>query len=95
MENKRAWVEERLKKIEQKREILKSLEEALAKWESDVDWENISAARRAALDLLASESVDTLNTMIANLSKQIKSEITELVVETKLELPGTQNGSNH
>lgn len=95
MENKRECVEERIRKIEQKREILKSLEEALAKWESEIDWENISDTRRAALDLLASESVDTLNTMIANLNKQIKSEITELVVETKLELPGTQNGSNH
>lgn len=78
MEDQRQWVEEKLKEIEHKREILNSLKETLAKWEQDVEWEALPAPKQAALMALADESVGTLTAMIERLGTDIRQGLADL-----------------
>ena len=72
------WVRDKLAEIEEKRKLLKALEETLEKWEAEVDWEQIPPEKQAALLALAGESVETLNVMIKNLGGQIEDKLKEL-----------------
>jgi len=76
--DQRHWIEDKLKEIEQKREILSSLKDTLAKWEADIDWEAIPVPKQAALMALADESVETLTQMIDRLGADIRSGLAEL-----------------
>ncbi|MBN2083296.1 hypothetical protein JW859_13950 [bacterium] len=78
MSDKRQWVQDKLKEIEHKRDILRSLQEMLAKWEQDVDWGALPADKQAALVALADESVATLASMIENLGDKIRADLAEL-----------------
>jgi hypothetical protein len=78
MSEKHQWVQDKLKEIEHKREILRSLKDTLAKWEQEVDWESLSPAKQAALVALADESVTTLAAMIENLGDKIRADLEEL-----------------
>lgn len=76
------WVKRKLAEIEDKRSILRSLEETLTKWESDIDWEQLPAEKQAALMALAGESVETLTAMIDQLGGQIRDGLAELSGES-------------
>jgi len=78
VDDQRQWIEDKLREIEQKREILNSLKETLAKWEADIDWEAIPVPKQAALMALADESVETLTVMIERLGTDIREGLTEL-----------------
>jgi len=78
MSDRNEWVQDKLKEIEHKREILQSLKDTLAKWEQDVDWEALPAAKQAALVALADESVTTLAAMIENLGDKIRADLEKL-----------------
>ena len=78
MDDQRQWIEEKLKEIEYKREVLNSLKETLAKWEQDVEWDNLPAPKQAALMALADESVETLTTMIERLGSDIRQRLANL-----------------
>lgn len=78
MSDQGQWIEQKLREIEQKREILNSLRETLAKWEEDIDWEAIPVPKQAALMALADESVETLTLMIDRLGADIRRGLTEL-----------------
>lgn len=72
------WVRDKLAAIEEKREILRSLEDTLSKWESDIDWESLPPEKQAALMALAEESVSTLTTMIERLGSEISQQVEEM-----------------
>lgn len=76
------WVARKLAEIEEKRSILRSLEETLEKWEADVDWEQLPPGKQAALMALAGESVETLATLIGRLGEQISAGLNELAGAT-------------
>ena len=78
MQYDKEWVSTKLDEIERKREVLKALEEALGKWEEEVDFGELSPAKQAALIALAEQSVDTLEEMISKLGDDIKSGLHEL-----------------
>ncbi len=85
----REWVEQKLKEIEHKREILRALLDCLRKWEDDVDWDSLPASKQAALMALAHESTDTLQHMIGRLRDDIQERMTEVNRSTGL----TTNGA--
>ncbi|GEM_PF-2222915 len=78
MERDQEWVRRKLADIEEKREILRSLEDTLAKWEAEVDWDELPPEKQAALIALAEESVGTLTVMIERLGRQISDQVDEM-----------------
>jgi hypothetical protein len=72
------WVQRKLKEIAEKRAILAALKDSLDAWERDVDWGELSAARREALTRLARESAATLRTLISRVNGQISLSLNAL-----------------
>lgn len=78
MQRDHEWVRHKLAQIEEKRDILRSLEETLSKWQADVDWADLSPEKQAALMALAEESVGTLTAMIEQLGREICEQVDDM-----------------
>lgn len=72
------WVQRKLGEIADKRAILAALQDSLDAWERDVDWGELSEAKREALTRLAQESAATLRVMISIVDSQISSGLHSL-----------------
>jgi hypothetical protein len=65
------WLAEQQREIARKRELLASLEDKLAGWQQQGGLADLPAEKRAALEALARESVDMLQTMIARVEEDL------------------------
>ena len=61
------WIDEKLAAIDEKRRILKTLQDNLEQWEQEIDWSQVPPEKQAALIALAEESVTTLQALIGRL----------------------------
>lgn len=71
------WAQEQLERLEHKRAILKALQDTLTQWEREVDWAKVPPEKQAALMALAEESVETLRSLIARLTEEIRSGLAD------------------
>jgi len=72
-------VEERLQRIERKRETLAMLESSLRDWEKEIDSADIPAERHDSFRALADASIDTLESLVNQLNAEIREGLAEIV----------------
>lgn len=65
------WLAQQQREIARKRELLATLEDKLSAWQGEASLEDLPAEKRAALENLARESVDLLETMIARVEQEL------------------------
>jgi hypothetical protein len=66
------WLAEQQREIARKRDLLATLEERLAGWQAQGSLADLSPEKRLALENLARESVDLLQTMIARVEQELQ-----------------------
>lgn len=69
-----ASLEERARELARKLELLASLEEKLAAWQTQLGPQDLPDGKRRALNALARESIATLQSMIERVSGEIPVE---------------------
>ena len=72
-------MEERLQRIERKRETLKMLQSSLQDWEKEIDSADIPADRHDSFRALADASIDSLESMVNRLNTEIREGLAEIV----------------
>ncbi|MEZ5337209.1 MAG: hypothetical protein R3F46_03005 [bacterium] len=75
----RSWVEERLQRIERKREMLALLRDSLSDWERELSAPDIPEAKRESIQRLADSSIDTLESLISRLNDEVREGLAEIV----------------
>jgi len=65
------WLAQQQREIARKRELLATLEDKLSAWQGEASLDDLPPEKRAALEKLARESVELLETMIARVESDL------------------------
>ena len=68
------WLAEQQREIARKRDLLATLEDRLAGWQVQGSLADLPPEKRVALEALARESVDMLQTMIARVEQELEAK---------------------
>ena len=72
-------MEERLQRIERKREMLALLRDSLSDWERELSAPDIPDSKRESIQRLADSSIETLESLISRLNDEVREGLAEIV----------------